>query len=71
MEIVLHPRSPTLDWIRSLGKPNLCLLGFMALPLQPCGDKTSTVGLSTDNTGVSLSSDHQQQGMQRSEPCQK
>lgn len=22
MEIVLHPRSPTLAWIRSLGKPN-------------------------------------------------
>lgn len=22
MEVVLHPRSPTLAWIRSLGKPN-------------------------------------------------
>lgn len=33
MEIVLHPRSPTLAWIRSLGKPNfwevcVCLLIF-------------------------------------------
>lgn len=39
MEVVLHPRSPTLAWIRSLGKLNLLGVEWAGYHLCLCGLK--------------------------------